>query len=78
MSAWLRYWVVVSCATLPEMVLDRLTGVPHVNTLVSMWCLLPGPLSGSELIFPQVSLLSSGLKCLMENTPDISVVQVLP
>ena len=49
-------------------ILDKLTGVPHVSTLVSMWCLLPGPLSGSELIFPQVSLLSSGLKCLMENS----------
>ena len=55
--SWLRYWVVVSSAAIPEIILAKLQIIPHhdlLKTLFVCWCLLPGPFSGSELIFLQV------------------------
>ena len=57
LQGWLRYWVVVSCAAIPEIILDKFKLIPHYNiikTIFICWCLLPGPLSGSEIIFLEV------------------------
>jgi len=56
--AWLRYWVVMASASLPELVLDKLNILPNYNVLKYSfigWCLIPGPLSGSEIIFHQIN-----------------------
>ena len=56
LQGWLRYWVVVSCAAIPDILLATLQ-VPHhtkLRTVFICWCLCPGPLSGTELIFNQV------------------------
>jgi len=55
--SWLRYWVVIALASVPELVLDKLNFLPHYNILkygFIGWCLVPGPLSGSEIIFQQI------------------------
>ena len=57
--SWLRYWVVIALASVPELVLDKLNFLPHYNILkygFIGWCLVPGPLSGSEIIFQQVAI----------------------
>ena len=59
LDSWLRYWVVVSCAAIPDILLDSLELLPHHDTLRTVficWCLCPGPLSGTEILFNQVSL----------------------
>ena len=60
---WLRYWVVVSCAAIPDIILTALQVIPHhetVRTVFICWCLTPGPFSGTQLIFNQVLPLTSG------------------
>jgi len=55
--SWLRYWVVIALASVPELVLDKLNILPHYNVLKYSfigWCLIPGPLSGSEILFKQI------------------------
>jgi len=55
--SWLRYWVVIALASVPELVLDKLNFLPHYNVMkygFIGWCLVPGPLSGSEIIFQQI------------------------
>ena len=62
LQGWLRYWVVVSCAAIPDILLASLELLPHHDTLRTVficWCLCPGPFSGTELIFDQVSRLWS-------------------
>ena len=62
LDSWLRYWVVVSCAAIPDIILAALQVLPHHDTLRTVficWCLCPGPFSGTELIFNQVSRLWS-------------------
>ena len=57
LDSWLRYWVVVSCAAIPDILLASLELLPHHDTLRTVficWCLCPGPLSGTELLFNQV------------------------
>ena len=58
-NSWLRYWVVLAALSLPEMVLDKINILPHYNlvkTSFIIWCLVPGPFSGTDLIFLQVRL----------------------
>ena len=41
-----------------ELVLDKLKSLPQLNafkTVFIFWCLAPGPLSGTDMIFYQVS-----------------------
>ena len=55
--SWLRYWVVIALAALPELVFEKLNILPNCNVLKYSfigWCLVPGPLSGSEILFQQV------------------------
>ena len=62
LDSWLRYWVVFSCAAIPDIILAALQVLPHHDTLRTVficWCLCPGPFSGTELIFNQVSRLCS-------------------
>ena len=54
---WLRYWVVIALFSLLEIPLDQLEFVPGYNIaklLFILWCLAPGPLSGTEVIYGQV------------------------
>ena len=60
--SWLRYWVVIAIASVPELVLDKLSILPNYNVLKYVfigWCLVPGSLSGSEILFHQVFLVKS-------------------
>ena len=57
--SWLRYWVVIAIASVPELVLDKLSIFPKYNILKYVfigWCLVPGSLSGSQILFQQVQL----------------------
>ena len=59
-QAWLRYWVVISIFSLVELPLDKLNFIPCYNTIklvFVLWCLLPGPASGSNIIFQLVRTL---------------------
>ena len=56
-QSWLRYWVVISIISLLELVLDNLSFLPcytMMKVLLLLWCLLPGPASGSNIIFSMV------------------------
>eukprot|EP00092_Neocalanus_flemingeri_P059914 GFUD01071762.1.p1 GENE.GFUD01071762.1~~GFUD01071762.1.p1 ORF type:complete len:167 (-),score=29.82 GFUD01071762.1:25-525(-) len=56
-QSWLRYWVVISLFSLMELPLDNLDFLPGYNItklVFGMWCLLPGPLSGSNVIFQMI------------------------
>ena len=83
-NSWLRYWIVISVFSLPSIILDYLN-LGHQFTLMKtcfiVWCLLPPPLSGSELIFYQVRKHKLDFLCVcnsVENFPDFSFVQTLP
>ena len=58
-KSWLRYWVVISLLSLLEIPLDRLNFMPGYSRIKMMlvgWCLIPGPLSGSNVIFKIVRI----------------------
>ena len=83
-NSWLRYWIVISVFSLPSIILDYLN-LGHQFTLMKtcfiVWCLLPPPLSGSELIFYQVRKHKLDFLCVcnsVENFSDFSFVQTLP
>ena len=59
-QSWLRYWVVISLFSLLELPLDKLNFLPGytiIKLVFMLWCLLPGPLSGSNVIFQMVKKL---------------------
>ena len=54
--SWLRYWVVIALASVPEILLEKLSILPKFNLAKYVfigWCLMPGQLSGSEILFQQ-------------------------
>ena len=57
-KSWLRYWVVISILSILEMPVDKMQFLPGY-TMAKMvlvgWCLLPGPFSGTNIIFKNVS-----------------------
>ena len=56
-QSWLSYWVVISTFSLVELPLDKLNFLPCYNTIklvFVLWCLLPGPASGNNIIFQMV------------------------
>ena len=57
-KSWLRYWVVISILSILEMPVDKMQFLPGY-TMAKMvlvgWCLLPGPFSGTNIIFKIVS-----------------------
>ena len=64
-QAWLRYWVVISLFSLLELPLDKLNFMPCYNTIKLMfvlWCLMPGPVSGSNIIFQLVLITFDGVR----------------
>ena len=71
-----RYWVVVSLFLLVEPLLDLLP-LPFI-TIVKLvglaWCLASEPISGSRIIFDQVSLFYITLIILPEYCPQIHPV----
>ena len=71
-----RYWVVVSLFLLVEPLLDLLP-LPFITIakLVGLaWCLASEPISGSRIIFDQVSLFYITLIILPEYCPQIHPV----
>ena len=65
-QAWLRYWVIISLFSVLELFLDKLSFLPFYSTMkvgFVLWCLLPSPLSGTDVIFNMVTtlLLYSGV-----------------
>ena len=65
-----------------ELVLDQFKSLPHQNmfkTFFIFWCLAPGPLNGTDIIFYQVCLLIfKNLTWLSVNLLDIPFIQVGP
>ena len=58
--SWMRYWVAISIFSLLEIPLDSLNVLPGYSTVklvFILWCLVPGPCGGSELLFQQVWVL---------------------
>ena len=55
--SWLMFWVIMSIFNILEPLLDRLSFLPFypgLKLMVLAWCLLPGSLSGSEILFKLV------------------------
>ena len=56
--SWLMFWVIMSIFYIMEPLLDHLRFLPfypEIKLLFVAWCLLPGHLSGSEILFKLVS-----------------------
>ena len=61
-KSWLRYWVVISILYILELPMDKLEFLPGYTMAKMMlvgWCLLPGPFSGTNIIFKIVSFFPS-------------------
>ena len=74
--SWLQFWVVISLFHLLEPPLDLLHFIPFYNFIKMafvLWCLAPGNISGSHVVFKAVRIFFCTAKLIKIGDPLLAI-----